>query len=131
MPFSGAAIVVSEEERQELQQMAQSRSLAAGDVMRARMMLLLSEGVPYWKIQEVLDTTAPTISRWKDRFRQHGMAGLMEERHPGQKPSIRTPKLQARILAAIKNGPKDGSTIGRAVSWRVVSASARTQCSAF
>src|SRR5437868_15106087 len=62
MPFSGTAIVVSEEERQELQQMAQSRSLAAGDVMRARMMLLLSEGVPYRKIQEVLDTTAPTIS---------------------------------------------------------------------
>jgi transposase len=101
---------MSEEERQELQQMAQSRSLPAGDVMRARMMLLLSEGVPYRKIPEVLNTTAPTISRWKERFRLHGVAGLMEERHPGQKPSVRTPKLQARILAAIKNGPNDGST---------------------
>jgi hypothetical protein len=110
VPFSAAAIVVSEEERQELQQMAQSRSLPAGDVMRARMMLLLSEGVPYRKIQEMLDTTAPTISRWKERFRAHGVAGLVEERHPGQKPSVRTPKLQARILAAIKNGPNDGST---------------------
>jgi len=110
MPFRAAGMVVSEEERQELQQMAQSRSLAAGDVMRARMMLLLSEGVPYRKIQEVLDTTAPTISRWKERFRRHGMAGLREERHPGQKPSVRTPKLQARILAAIKDGPQDGST---------------------
>jgi transposase len=38
------------------------------------------------------------------------MAGLMEERHPGQKPSVRTPKLQAKVLAAIKEGPKDGST---------------------
>src|SRR3982750_2124452 len=90
--------------------MAQARSLPAGDVMRARMMLLLSEGVSYRKIQEVLDTTAPTISRWKERFRAHSMAGLMEERHPGQKPSVRKPKLQARILAAIKNGPNDGST---------------------
>ena len=110
MPFRAAAIVVSEEEREELQQMAQSRSLPAGDVMRARMMLLLSEGVPYRKIQEVLDTTAPTISRWKERFRAHGIAGLIEERHPGQQPSVRTPRLQARILAAIKNGPNDGST---------------------
>jgi hypothetical protein len=40
----------------------------------------------------------------------HGVAGLMDERHPGEKPSVRTPKLQARILAAIKNGPEDGST---------------------
>src|SRR3982750_4693726 len=106
MPFRAAAIVVSEEERQELQQMAQSRSLPAGDVMRARMMLLLSEGVPYRKIQEVLDTTAPTISRWKERFRLHGMAGLMEERHPGQKPSVRKPQPQTGDFGRVKKGPK-------------------------
>ena len=35
---------------------------------------------------------------------------LIEERHPGEQPSVRTPKLQARILAPIKNGPNDGST---------------------
>ena len=34
----------------------------------------------------------------------------MEELHPGQQPSVRTPKLQAKVLAAIKEGPKDGST---------------------
>ena len=43
-------------------------------------------------------------------FLQHRIAGLMEELHPGQQPSVRTPKLQAKVLAAIKEGPKDGST---------------------
>ena len=84
--------------------------LPAGDVMRARMMLLLAKGTPYQEIQKLLDTTAPTISRWKARFIRYRIAGLMEERHPGQKPSVRTPRLQARVLAAIKDGPKDGST---------------------
>jgi transposase len=110
MPFAADPVCLSEEERRELQQMVQLRSLPAGDVKRARMILLLSEGTPYRKIQDLLDTTAPTISRWKERFLQHRVAGLMEERHPGQPPSVRTPKLQARILAAIKDGPKDGST---------------------
>ena len=110
MPFGADPILLSEEERRELQQMTQSRALPAGDVMWARMILLLSEGMPYKKIQDLLDTTAPTISRWKERFLQHRVAGLMEERHPGQQPSVRTPKLQARILTAIKDGPKDGST---------------------
>ena len=110
MAFGAHAMALNEEEKQELQQMTQSRTLPAGDVMRARMMLLLSHGVPYRKIQDLLDTTAPTIVRWKQRFLQHRMAGLLEERHPGQKPSVRTPKLQARILAAIKDGPQDGST---------------------
>jgi len=110
MPFSAAPLVLTEEERRELQQMTQSRLLPAGDVMRARMVLLLAEGVSYQKIQDLLDTTAPTIARWKERFLKHRATGLIEERHPGQKPSVKTPKLQAKILAAIKDGPKDGST---------------------
>jgi hypothetical protein len=44
------------------------------------------------------------------RFLQCRIAGLMEELHPGQQPSVRTPKLQAKVLAAIKEGPKHGST---------------------
>ena len=55
-------------------------------------------------------TPRPTISRWKQRFLQHRIAGLMEELHPGQQPSVRTPKLQAKVLAAIQEGPNDGST---------------------
>jgi hypothetical protein len=58
----------------------------------------------------LLNTTAPTIARWKRRFLQYRTAGLMDELHPGQAPSVRTPKLQAKVLAAIKEGPKDGST---------------------
>ncbi len=110
MPFESKPLVLSEEERRELLQITQSRTLPAGHVMRSRMILLLADGVSYQKVQDLLDTTAPTIARWKSRFLQHRVAGLMEERHPGQQPSVRTPKLQARVLAAIKEGPKDGST---------------------
>ena len=85
-------------------------SIPAGDVMRSRMILLLADGVAYRKIQVLLDTTAPTIARWKRRFLDNRIAGLMEELHPGQQPSVRTPKLQAKVLSAIKEGPEDGST---------------------
>ena len=105
MPFGAEPLILTEDERRELQQMTQSRTLPAGDVMRSRMVLLLAEGTSYQKIQDLLDTTAPTIARWKERFLKHRIAGLTEERHPGQKPSVRTPKLQAKVLAAIKEGP--------------------------
>src|ERR1700731_1986302 len=110
MPFGAEPLVLTEEERRELQQMTQSRTLPAGDVMRSRMILLLADGITYQKIQDLLDTTAPTIARWKRRFLQHRVAGLMEELHLGQPPSVRKPKLQAKVLAAIKEGPRDGST---------------------
>jgi len=110
MPFGAEPLVLTEQEREELQQMTQSRTLPAGDVMRSRMILLLAGGVAYQKIQDLLDTTAPTIARWKRRFLENRIAGLREELHPGQQPSARTPKLQAKVLAALKEGPKDGST---------------------
>jgi DNA-directed RNA polymerase specialized sigma24 family protein len=83
MPFAADPIALSEEEKTELEQMTQSRTLPAGDVMRSRLVLLLAKGTSYQEIQKLLDTTAPTISRWKDRFVRHRIAGLMEERHPG------------------------------------------------
>jgi len=50
----------------------------------------------YAKIKEQLDTTAPTISRWKQRFEQHGLKGL-EPQHKGSQPRTATPAVQARI----------------------------------
>jgi len=110
MPFRGEPIVLTPEEQEELQQMCLSRTLPAGDVFRARLIRMLAEGGSYAEIRERLDTTAPTISLWKKRFLKHRVAGLMEERHPGQKPSVITPQLQAKILEATRRKPKDGST---------------------
>ena len=59
MPFAAEAITLTTEERVELEQMTQSRTLPAGDVFRARLILMLAEGLPYRTIQERLDTDGP------------------------------------------------------------------------
>lgn len=110
MPFTAEAIILTAEEQTELELMTQSRTLPAGDVFRARLILMLAEGIPYRSIEERLDTTAPTISRWKSRFLEQRVAGLLEIRHPGQKPSVITPALQAKVLELCRRKPTDGST---------------------
>ena len=82
------------------------------------MILMLAAGRSYAEIRERLQTTAPTISRWKKRFLKDRLNGLIEARHPGQKPTVITPKLQARVLEATRRKPKDGSTHGQFVSSR-------------
>jgi transposase len=110
VPFKADRIQLSRDDQDELRQMSLSRSLPAGDVMRARMILMLSAGRSYTEIQERLQTTAPTISRWKKRFLEDGINGLIEVRHPGQKPTVITARLQAKVLEATRRKPKDGST---------------------
>ena len=100
---------LTEQQKDELTSIAQSRSLPAGYVFRAKLILLLAEGFSFAMIRERLDTTTPTIVRWKQRFLQLGLDGL-DTNHPGQKAYKLTPALRGKILAATRKKPGDGST---------------------
>jgi putative transposase len=99
MRFRAEPLSLSEDEQQELERMSLSRWLPAGDVFRARLILMLAERRSYSEVQERLNTTAPTISKWRKRFLERRIDGLVQERHPGQKPSVITPQLQAKGLS--------------------------------
>jgi transposase len=100
---------LTDTQRDELAAISQSRSLPAGYVFRAKLILMLGDGLSFSTIQQKLQTTAPTIIRWKQRFLAQGMDGL-DTYHPGQPPTVLTPALRARILAATRKKPVDGST---------------------
>jgi transposase len=110
MPFRGKPVILDKEEHDELRQMTLSRSLPAGDVFRARLILMLAQGRSYSEIQDRLKTTAPTISLWKARFEKERIEGLTLIRHAGKKPTVITPKLQAKVLEATRRKPAHGST---------------------
>jgi len=109
MPFEGEDIVLTDSARVDLEEMARSQSLPAGFVLRAKIIVLLAEGWSYAAIQSKLDTTAPTISRWKKRFLEKGLDGF-ETQRPGQPPQKLTAKLRGKILEATRRQPRDGST---------------------
>jgi transposase len=100
---------VTEEQREELERWAQSRTLPAGDVSRARLILALADGLSYREIKRKLGASAPTVSLWKSRFEQSGIAGLQGQ-HKGSRPRTATPAVQARIIRRVQQKPTDGST---------------------
>ena len=65
-----AVIELTEEERDELILWSGSRTLPAGDVFRAKLILALADGMSYSAIEAALKTSRPTIARWKARFEQ-------------------------------------------------------------
>jgi transposase len=102
-------LALTAEQKDELTKWSQSRTLPAGDVFRARLILALGDGLSYNAIKRELGTTARTISRWKQRFEELGMEGL-EARHKGSKPQTATPAVQAKVCRKVQQKPADGST---------------------
>ena len=89
--------------------MARSLSLPAGFVLRTKIVLLLADGFSYQSVADKLDTSTPTVGKWKKRFLQQGLDGL-ETHRPGQPPYKLTARLRAKILNATRRRPTDGST---------------------
>ena len=79
---SGNELLLTTDQQLGLSVIAQSRSLPAGYVFRAKLILMLAEGASFNTIKQRLQTTAPTIIRWKQRFLASGLDGL-DTYHPG------------------------------------------------
>ena len=76
-------------DRARLEEMARSRTLAARLVLRARILLLRSEGVAYWAIGDALGCDWRTANRWCERWKAEGFSGIeMERPGRGRKPKL-------------------------------------------
>ena len=107
--FMRNTITLTKRERMELMRRANSRTGRAEDARRARVILLLAEGRTWEVVCEHVACSRGFVASWRQRFADGRLAGLYS-RHRGQAPTRTTPRVEARILAATRRAPTDGST---------------------
>ena len=93
-----------DDDRIELTKISRSRTAKAAIVQRSQMILAMAEGVPYSILIERFGTSSTTLTRWRKRFRERGIAGLSDGLKSGRGDGI-TAKDEARILAATQRRP--------------------------
>jgi hypothetical protein len=77
-------VVLSEEQRRELERRAAAYSSPHRDVVRARAILLAAEGLSNTEIGERLAQSRQAVSQWRRRFCEEGLLGLEERPRPGR-----------------------------------------------
>src|SRR5690242_9548606 len=83
------AVVLSEDQKQTLQQWARGRSLPARQVERARVILLAAAGKQDLEIAAEVGISNQKAARWRKRFLKKGLAGLEKDAaRPGRTPTI-------------------------------------------
>jgi transposase len=103
------ALTLTTDDRDELERRRRSRKIRAEDARRAAVILMLADGASFTAISAAVGCFPDYINRWKQRFEREGLAGL-RAKYCGQPPTLRTPALEARILARTRRAPPDGST---------------------
>src|SRR5690349_7023608 len=92
---------VSDEERDELGRMARSRTVGAGLVRRARIVLHALEGLKAPDISTRMDLCGATVRHWLKRFNARGLQGLEEDVRSGRPPTYSAEQRSAVIDAAL------------------------------
>lgn len=97
-------LVLSNEERTELEAICRSRTIAAGLSQRARLILAIADGQAYSLLTGKFELSTTSITRWRKRFEEKRVPGLYDAPRAGRGDRI-TPRLEARILALTQKSP--------------------------
>ena len=76
MSFMTAVLQVPDDDRATLEMWSRSTAIRAGLVTRARIVLACAEGMGTTETARRLGVSRPTVIQWRDRYAEHGLAGL-------------------------------------------------------
>jgi transposase len=101
-----AEIVLTEEQKRELERFVRGRRTEAQLVLRARIVLLGAGGHTDLEIAERLGVVPRTAARWRARFLQEGASGLERDApRPGRRPAISTETVREVIEKTTEQKP--------------------------
>ncbi len=97
---------VSKREREVLEGFARAGSTPQKIVLRIRIVLRSADAMANHRIAAELGTSRPTVLRWRQRFEQAGLEGLLEDApRPGRKRRLTAAKEEAIVNATLYSKP--------------------------
>jgi len=109
MPKRSKVFSISRADRTELQRWRRVRNTPHSLAQRARLILLLADGVAPVDVMEALDVTRPTVFKWRKRFEQDGVDGLLDQPRPGQPRKLTEKKIKEVLRLTVDYIPREAT----------------------
>ncbi|WP_439397031.1 IS630 family transposase [Bradyrhizobium sp. PMVTL-01] len=103
-----APLVLSDDERAELQSLTMRRKTAQGLALRARIVMACAEGGQNKKVAAKLDLERGTVGKWR-RFVEQRVAGLHDEPRSGAPRTINDARIEAVIVRTLESCPENAT----------------------
>jgi transposase len=110
MPTPAAVeIVLSAEERAQLESWERRRTSAQALAERSRIVLAAAEGLKNTEIARRLGVHRGMVAKWRNRFAADRLDGLCDEPRPGQPRKLTDQKIEEVIARTLESAPKDAT----------------------
>lgn len=102
-------IVLSVEEKEELERLSRRRKTSQALALRSKIVLHCAEGMTHLAIAEKLRTSNVTVGKWRRRFAENRLDGLLDEPRPGQPRRVSDKDVERVIVKTLESKPKNAT----------------------
>ena len=99
------ALALDPADRARLEALVRGRNTPQKYVLRARIILAASQGLPNHAIALQLKTSRPTVLHWRTQFAQRGLGGLRDGPRPGRIPALSPRQIQQVVHTTLFRSP--------------------------
>jgi transposase len=99
-------LVVTDEQRIELERIARRARTNRNLAMRAKIVLASAKGLANVEVAAKLRTSHVTVGKWRNRFIEGGVDALFDEPRPGAPRSITDDEVEAIVVKTLESKPK-------------------------
>jgi transposase len=100
---------IPDEDREKLNLMARRPKSAQAMAMRARIVLACEQGISNTEVARTLHITSATVGKWRERFRQSGLDGLLDEPRIGAPRKISDRQIEEVVTKTLETMPANST----------------------
>src|SRR5450830_1583762 len=117
MPRTGrpkTELTLSAEEREQLLRWSRRAKSSQALALRSRIVLACAEDLDNKSVAEQVHCSTNTVSKWRARFVQDRLDGLVDEPRPGRTTTITAERVEEVVVATLESTPKNATHWSRA-----------------
>lgn len=104
-----ARLIVSPSERKRLEAWTRRRKTAQALATRARVVLMCASGMQNIDVAEKLGVSKQMVGKWRQRFIDHRLDGLVDEPRPGAPRKISDEDVERVVVQTLESTPRDAT----------------------